>query len=89
MCAVSKVFDDHFDRWNKPPYSLPLQPMQPYNPLPMPLRPTQQEIDEFYKLLERAREYDKKHNEPDCESEEKKQRLKKLADELGVEIAFP
>jgi hypothetical protein len=46
---------------------------------------TQEEIDEFRRLLERAREYDKRNNEPDCEMESKKQKLRDLAKELGIE----
>jgi hypothetical protein len=38
--------------------------------------------------LERAREYDRKNGEPDCELDEKKQRLQKLAEELGIKIGF-
>jgi hypothetical protein len=57
----------------------------PLNPSPMP---TQAEIDEFRRLLERAREYDKQHGEPDCELEEKRQRIKELADKLGVKVEF-
>jgi len=56
--------------------------------IPQVQLPTQQEIDEFRRLLDRAREYDKRHNEPDCEMEEKRTKLKKLAEELGVDIAF-
>lgn len=53
---------------------------------------TQEEIDEFHKLLERAREYDKKHNEPDCELQEKKDILLALAlalaEKLNMKISF-
>lgn len=50
--------------------------------------PTQAEIDEFRRLLERAREYDIKNNEPNCEMEEKRKKIKDLADELGIKIDF-
>ena len=49
---------------------------------------TKEEIEEFRKLLDRAREYDKRNNEPDCETKEKKEKLLALAKELGVEINF-
>ena len=39
--------------------------------------------------LDRAREYDKAHNQPDCELSEKQEALKKIARECGVEIVFP
>jgi len=50
----------------------------PSSPIP------QSEIDEFHILLDRAREYDKRMNQPDCELEEKKQKLLKVAEELGI-----
>ena len=56
-------------------------------PVPVPL-PTQQELDEFRRLLERARKYDKDNGEPDCEMEEKKRRLKLIAEAMGVDISF-
>lgn len=79
MCAVSMIMDHYQDEWQK--YR------QPYKLAPYAL-PTQDEIDEFRRLLERAREYDRKHNEPDCELEEKRKKLKDLAKELSVEIEF-
>lgn len=73
-----------------PPAVVPL----PYSPKTQPVYiptvplPTQEEVDEFRRLLERAREYDRKNNEPDCEMEEKRQKLLKIAEELGVKIDF-
>ena len=88
MCVVSMIFDHYHDKWKKyMPYtpSLPLPYVfEPYTSSPI----TYEEIAEFRKLLERAREYDKKNNQPDCELEEKRNKLKKLAEELGVEIDF-
>ncbi len=49
---------------------------------------SKEEIEEFRKLLERAREYDKKNNEPFCELEEKKKKLKDIVEKLGAEIDF-
>jgi len=77
------VMDHYYEKFQEkksipwPPYVYPPQPMI-----------TQEEIEEFRKLLERAKEYDKKNNEPDCELEEKRKKVKDLAKELGVEIAF-
>lgn len=95
MCVVSMVMDHYWDKWQ--PYKVPFpspyeQPATIYPPVqPIVTRPLipQADIDEFYKLLNRARDYDKKNNEPDCELDEKKERLKKLAKELGAEIVFP
>lgn len=40
-------------------------------------------------LLRKAAEYDKLNNEPHCPDAEKKAKLQKIADELGVKIIFP
>lgn len=82
MCVVSMVTDHFTEKWR------PLVSDEPYlKRVTQPLIP-QADIDEFYRLLERAREYDRKHNEPECELEEKKETLRKLAKQLGVEIKF-
>jgi len=47
-----------------------------------------EKIKELEELLQRAREYDKRNNEPDCELSEKKETLRTLAKQLGVEIRF-
>ena len=84
------------DPWTQP-YTWPIQP-EPNKPIDVgelakllkPQTPaiTPEEIAEFRRLLERAREYDKRHNEPDCELDSKKQTLLDLAKQLGVEINF-
>ncbi len=98
MCVVSMIVDHYWDKWHpyrpEPPYRLPSWPDPnplPQYPLPhqVPSKlPSPEEIAEFHELLRKAREYDKRNNEPPCESEEKKKRLKDLADELGVKISF-
>jgi hypothetical protein len=86
------------------PYVWPQQPfVQPYVPPPsdeaqqeqlrkllLPRVPaiTDAEIEEFRKLLDRAREYDKRNSEPDCEMDEKRQAILDIAKRLGVEISF-
>ncbi len=82
------VSDHYIDKWKEK--IEPFVPSSPFAPFVYPTQPQipQEEIDEFKKLLERAREYDRKNNEPDCELEEKKTLLKELAKKLGVEINF-
>jgi hypothetical protein len=94
MCVMSMVMDHYHDEWIRR-YYLPVIPLQPVLPFPIipavpapALQPTPAEIDEFRRLLERARQYDRDHNQPDCELEEKRQKLKKLAEDLGVKIDF-
>ena len=101
MCVVSMVMDHKYDEWYRkycppqPIQPLPTIPIQPLPtipfvpvPVPVPALPTKEEIDEFRRLLERARAYDKRNNEPDCELVEKRQKLLKLAEQLGVKIDF-
>lgn len=85
MCVYSMIMDHYDDKWRRLVQSP--SPVIQLQPIP-PAMPSQEEIDEFHRLLERAREYDRKHNQPDCELEEKKRKLQKLADELGIEINF-
>lgn len=88
MCVVSMIMDHQFDEWDRkyrPWLSEPI--ITPYQK-PQRAFPTQEEIDEFHRLLDRAREYDRKNNEPDCELEEKREKLRKLAEELGIKIDF-
>ncbi len=84
MCVQSMIIDHFDDSWSKKlqgpqivPYKYPVVPSI-----------TPEEVEEFRRLLERAKEYDKRNNEPDCEMESKKKRILELAKELGVEINF-
>lgn len=45
------------------------------------------EVLEMKKLLQRALEYDKKNNEPDCQIEDKVSLLKKVAEAVGVDLS--
>jgi hypothetical protein len=88
MCAVSMIMDARGDDWQR--RWLQRQLEDQYRPYVQPTPPivTQQEIDEFRRLLERAREWDKEHGQPDCEMEEKREKLRSLAKDMGIEIAF-
>lgn len=100
MCVVSMVMDHYREKWTPlvpPTYPYPTNPAAPsfptvpWTPWPAPPAavpyappPTPAEIDEFRKLLERARAYDKRNREPDCENADKIRQVKELADKLGV-----
>jgi hypothetical protein len=94
MCVVSMVMDHYVEKWDrtypKPPTWVPYIPAT--LPATLPVRscdyPSKEEIAEFRRLLDRAREYDKRNNEPDCENAGKKQLLKEMAKRLGVDISF-
>jgi hypothetical protein len=88
MCVVSMVMDHYTDRLYRQlpqPNTVPFPAVIPFTTTP---QITQAELDEFRALLERAREYDRKNGEPDCELESKKEALKAIAKALGVEIDF-
>lgn len=99
MCTMSMVMDHYRDNWwprVNPPWA-PNAPVGPFAPAPKVIPPgqvwvpnpvTQEEVDEFRRLLDRARDYDRKNNEPDCELDEKRQTLKRLAEQMGVDISF-
>lgn len=83
MCVVSMIMDHKRDEW----WRRLQQPTTVIWPQPKP-RISDEEIEEFRRLLDRAREYDKRMNQPDCELDSKKLALKTLAKELGVEVSF-
>lgn len=84
MCVVSMVAEHYIHKWSSPPFKLPNVVPIPNNPR----IPSQEEIDEFYALLERARKYDREHGQEDCELDDKRKALKAIAEEMGVEIKF-
>jgi hypothetical protein len=92
MCTYSMIVDARYDDWQRRyPYSTTdgvgstIPPI--LTPAPVPVV-SPQELEEFRRLLERAREYDRAHGEPDCELEEKRRRIKDLAEKLGVKVEF-
>jgi hypothetical protein len=96
MCVTSMIMDHYRDRWYPltpvpMPQPVPFSPGTGWQPMPtIQIAPaiSAEEVAEFRRLLDRAREYDKRHNEPDCELDEKREMLKKMAAALGVDISF-
>lgn len=89
MCVVSMVMDHYHNKWK--PYVVPSAPIYPWPTVPVAPQPspiTPAEIEEFRRLLDRAREYDRRNNEPDCELESKKKAVRDIAEALGVKIDF-
>lgn len=86
MCMQSVIYDHYDDKWRKLLDDFQRQPLMPYVPTPPPISPA--EVDEFRTLLARAREWDRKNNQPDCGLEEKRKKVKELADSLGIEVGF-
>lgn len=104
MCVYSMIADHYHDKWTNPPYQWPPVPQPPHKvvpvsypmplPIPMPLptrRPlTQEEVDEMRELLKKAKKYDEENDEKDCELAHKKEKLRQIAKQLGIDnIEFP
>ncbi len=88
MCVVSMISQHYQEKWGQ---------LGGGNLQNTPGTPTEQfvggfvsqaEVNEFRALLERARAYDKRNNEPHCENTEKITALKAIAKALNVDISF-
>lgn len=93
MCVYSMIADHYIDKWVPTPYKYPTTSppiVLPDFPVGTTKKvPTIEEIQEMLELLKKAKEYDEKTNQKDCELEEKKEALRQVAKLLGVEIQFP
>lgn len=86
MCTVSMV-TDHFrdgylNRWPQPQsttFTIPPISREEFDAL-------KREVEDMKKLLLRAKEYDERNGEPDCEMEEKVAIVKKVAELVGVNL---
>jgi hypothetical protein len=95
------VGDSFNDRWsprfpNWPDGGSPKQPIGPIMPsvifTPAPVSREEfdilkREVEMMKDLLQRAKAYDEKNNEPDCEVEEKVALLKAVAKMVGVDLS--
>ena len=99
MCTYSMIVDHYRDKWwpgypnPVPPQWTPWKNPDPWPPQTLPIpKPDPEElkrqVEEFKKLLERARKYDKDNKEPDCDLEIKKKALRELAKLWDIDISF-
>jgi len=84
MCTVSMIGDHFNNKWNQPYYqqtftNLSSISKQEFDAL-------KKEVEDMKQLLIRAKIYDEKNNEPNCEIEEKIETLRKIADLMGVDL---
>lgn len=101
MCVVSMIGDHYTDKWKDTLYPSPFGKSLPFgevgryefNELKKELEENKKafedlkkEVEECKALLKRAKEYDEKNNEPDCEIDEKVELIKKIADLVGVDM---
>lgn len=84
MCTVSMIGDHYSDKWNQPKY----QPIftNISNISKEEFDALKKEVEEMKELLKKAKIYDEKNNEPNCEMEDKIALLKKIAELVGVDL---
>lgn len=104
MCVVSNIGDTYGDGsgWPWQPEQPKLPP--PNVPQPFQndwrkfvedkmrdgvIESLKQRVAALEELLRKGKEFDAASGQPDCELDEKKEAMRKLAKELGVEINFP
>lgn len=90
MCVVSMVGDHFGQEW---PKRYPWIPPSVPTPTFIPPAPSREEFDRLKLevellrgLLEKAKEYDKKNNEPDCEIDDKMKFLRQVAKSVGIDL---
>jgi hypothetical protein len=84
MCVVSFVGDHFQQKWTQPIYqtaftNIPEITKAEFDAL-------KKEVEEMKALLIKAKEYDEKNNEPNCEIEEKMKFLKEVAKLVGIDL---
>lgn len=91
MCTVSMVLDHYNDKWKDDmvltTVSWPPQPPLTALPTREEFEALKRDVEEMKALLKRAKQYDIDHNEPDCELAEKKNKVRKICELVGVDIS--
>lgn len=91
MCVVSMVGDHYDDKWREPYQdklnNTGLNWTFTQNSITREEFETlKKEVEDMKQLLIKAKIYDEKNNEPDCELETKIEFLKKMAEAVGVNL---
>ena len=84
MCTVSMIGDHFSEKWKRPPYQQIFTNISDVSRAEF--QALKKEVEEMKALLKRAKEYDEKNNEPNCEIEEKMAMLRKFADAVGIDL---
>jgi hypothetical protein len=84
MCTVSMVADHYQDKWRHiyDQYTSPTY----VGPTRAEFDALKKEVEDLKALLKRAKEYDVRNNEPDCEIAEKMEVLRKIAQLVGISL---
>lgn len=90
MCVVSMVGDFYGDKFKKEEWKgiFPINPgyFPPSGVTREEFEKLKKEVEEMKDLLKRAKEYDQRTSQPDCEMEDKVAILKKVAQLVGVDL---
>ena len=100
MCVVSMVLDHYNNEWNRRGYIYGPTTINPFDSLEsegwskiveeakrsQEIEQLKNEVAELKKWVKEAKEYDKRTNQPNCESQEKLQLLKAIAKALNIDI---
>lgn len=85
MCVVSMVGDHYRDIWDKQQIWDKLS-SRPPAVTRAEFDELKRQVAEMVELLKRAKAYDERNNEPDCEIDEKMELLRKVAKIVGVDL---
>lgn len=101
MCVSSMVGDFYRDKWSPQPWWLNISPTAPYHqfipgqvPGAVPAVPIsrkefddlKREVLDMKEMLKRAKEYDARNGEPECEIDEKMDLLRRVAKLVRVDL---
>lgn len=87
MCVVSMIGDHYRDKWIDRWPNIPAWPAQSEPPIPRgEFEALKREVQELKELLKRAKEYDERNGEPDCEIDDKMALLKRVAEAVGIDL---
>ena len=89
MCAVSMVADHYtrkWDRWIPPRDMIPGHITINDGPTKADFEELKKEVRDLKELIIAAKKYDEENNQPDCENDEKFDKLRKIADLVGIDL---
>lgn len=86
MCVVSMVADHYNEKWQQYQQPILTTPYIGGGPSQLEFNNLKREVEDLKALLARAKEYDKKNNEPDCEVEAKYAFIREIAEAVGVDL---
>lgn len=95
MCVVSMIGDHYGDKWHIPPTGWQPTPVQDtiwrvttnQTVTREEFDKLRADVEEMKQLLQKAKAYDERNNEPNCEMEDKIEVLRRVAELAGVDLS--